>query len=271
MPSIRDIDLDHVAVAVERQSDAWPRYAGDLSGRWMAGGETEGFASAQVRYANGMCLEVLEPRAVERNDFLRRFLDHSGPGPHHLTFKVGDLGAALAASEAAGLSPVGIDLRDPDWKEAFLHPKQAHGVVVQLAQAAGGWTSPPPEGFPLPRTEQPASLDFVAHAVASIRSARSFFADLLGGVETAEGEDSLGRWVELAWPGPGRIRLVEAIAPEVLAGRPGRVHHLGFTVEEPHEIGDTGPVGEDGGEVWQVAPEHNLGTRLVLRPPRHTG
>ena len=212
-----------------------------------------------------MRLEVLEPHAVGRSDFLRRFLDRNGPGPHHLTFKVGDLSAALAAADAAGLSPVGVDLRDPDWKEAFLHPKQAHGVVVQLAEASGGWTSPPPQRFPRPRTEAPATLDFVAHAVASIDAARSVFSDLLGGRTSARGENSLGRWVELAWPGPGRLRLVEPADPQVLAGRTGRVHHLAFTVEDPHEVADTRP--GEGDEAWLVAPEHNLGTRLVLRPP----
>ena len=96
---IPEIDLDHVAVAAERQSDAWPRYAGDLAGEWMAGGFTIGFASAQLRFANGMRIEVLRPHEVERNDFLRRFLDRNGPGPHHLTFKVTDIVSALALVE----------------------------------------------------------------------------------------------------------------------------------------------------------------------------
>ena len=41
-----------------------------------------------------------------------------------------------------GFSPIGIDFSDPEWMEAFIHPKQATGVVVQLAEAPGGWTSP---------------------------------------------------------------------------------------------------------------------------------
>ena len=65
----------------------------------MGGGDTPGFYSAQVRFANGMKVEGLEPRRVEENDFLARFLAASGPGPHHLTFKVPDIRAALAALE----------------------------------------------------------------------------------------------------------------------------------------------------------------------------
>ena len=82
--------LDHVAVAAERQRELWPRYAGDLAGKWVAGDDAAdyeiGFLAAQVAFANGMKVEMLEPFAVEVNDFLRRFLDRSGPGPHHLTF-----------------------------------------------------------------------------------------------------------------------------------------------------------------------------------------
>src|SRR3954454_6903271 len=144
------IDLDHVAVATEDQHDAWPRYAGDLAGRWGAGGATPGFWSGQVSYANGMKVEVLEPHMVEQNDFLRRFLDRNGPGPHHVTYKVKDIVAALELVEAAGYRPVSVDISNPNWKEAFIHPKDAPGIVVQLAWSSGdgGWISPPPEDFP---------------------------------------------------------------------------------------------------------------------------
>jgi hypothetical protein len=258
---IHAIDLDHVAVATENRNDAWPRYAGELGGRWVSGGESAGFAAAQLRFANGMRLEVLEPWAVEQNDFLRRFLDRNGPGPHHLTFKVNDIVAALATCEEAGYRPVAVDLTYDEWKEAFLHPKDAPGVVVQLAQSAGDWSSDPPPGFPLPQ-HGTAALARVVHAVADLHAACTLFAGLLAGVETGAGEDADGSWVELGWPGPGRVRLLKprpgtSIA-EWLGQRPGRVHHLAFTcpwLTEPAS----------------VAPDANLGTRLVCFPARAEG
>lgn len=254
---IADIDLDHVAVAVERQADAWPRYAGDLAGEWVSGGDSPGFSAAQVRYANGMKVEVLQPHAVEQNDFLRRFLDRNGPGPHHLTFKVGDIATALEQAESAGYRPVNVDLRDPMWKEAFLHPKDAPGVVVQLAESHGDWESDVPEDFPSPRTERPATLVHVAHAVADLGEGLRLFADLLGGREVGRGDDATARWVDLAWPGPGRVRLATPASegsPLVgwLGGRAGRVHHIAFACERPEEIGAV------------VEPEHNVGTRLLV-------
>lgn len=269
---IRDIDLDHVAVATERQRDAWPRYAGDLAGAWLSGGHSPGFSAAQVQYANGMKVEVLQPNQVEENDFLRRFLDANGAGPHHLTFKVADLDAALAAAGSAGLDPVGVDRSDPGWQEAFLHPKQALGIVIQLAQPGGDpWESDPPADLPSPRSEVPATLDHITHVVATLDEGVGLFGDLLGGREVGAGDVDGGRYVDLAWPGPGRLRLVapddDPTSPWMtyLEGRSGRVHHLAFTVEDPASLPGAVPA-RDGS--WVVAPERNLGVRLVLRAAR---
>ena len=255
---ITGIRLDHVAVAAERWEDAWPRYAHELGGQWVGGGETPGFAAHQMEFANGMRLELLRPHAVESNDFLRRFLDRNGPGPHHLTFKVPDIVTAIAEAEAAGYRPVNVDIGDPLWKEAFLHPKDIPGVVVQLAESHGDWRTPPAAGFPESVHGEPASLDRVVHAVASLDEGLRLFAGLLAGEEADRGDDEHGRWVDLAWPGPGRVRLVEPApgtdAAQWVGDRAGRVHHVAFTC----------PWLDDGPVV--VEPQDNLGTRLVLSP-----
>ena len=255
---IEGIDLDHVAVAVERWSDAWPRYRGQLSGEWVAGGESYGFASAQLRFANGMKVEVLSPYAVDKNDFLRRFLDRNGPGPHHLTFKVPAIEAALGAAEKAGYRPVNVDLSDDDWKEGFLHPKDAPGVVVQLAQSSGSWDSPPPPDLPSPANERPATLVHVAHAVADMEDGLKLFQGLLGGQPVARGTDDVATWVDLAWPGPGRIRVATPASPTsplaaAIGERRGVVHHIAFA--RP---------GQERSE--RVSPEDNFGVRLAVAP-----
>jgi methylmalonyl-CoA/ethylmalonyl-CoA epimerase len=265
------IDLDHVAVAVEHWHDGWPRYGGDLGGEWLAGGDAIGFSSCQLRYANGMKVELLQPHRPELNDFLRRFLDRNGPGPHHLTYKVHDIVSALEAAEVAGYRPVNVDLSDPFWKEAFLHPKDAPGVVVQLAQSGGDWEAPVPDGFPSPRVEEPATLSHVAHAVASLDEGLRLFAGLLAGQEVAAGTDAAtgARWVELGWKGPGRVRLVTPVdagkgpVADWLGDRAGRVLHLAFSVEDPAGVPDAVPVGEGGGG-YRVPAEANQGVGLVL-------
>ena len=140
--------LDHVAVAVERWTDAWPRYVDQLGGTWHSGGVNVGFSPAQLSFANGAKVEVLQPWEPEANPFLRRFLDHNGPGPHHLTFKVPDIDDALVRVRGAGFEPVGVRLDDPQWREAFLHPRQAFGVVVQVAQEQFEWMAAGPRRIP---------------------------------------------------------------------------------------------------------------------------
>ncbi len=189
-----DVALDHVAVAVERHADAWPRYADDLGGRWLTGGRRPGFATAQLVYADGAKVEVLEPHRPWEEPFLRRFVDRHGPGPHHLTFKVPDLRAALQ-SRRRGTRPSAPDLSDPFWKEAFLLPRQAAGVLVQLAESMGETPLPPPPGFPGRPRPRPATLLHVAHAVASMEEAlRLFAASSEAGARTSASTSAGGGW-----------------------------------------------------------------------------
>ncbi len=267
-----EIDLDHIALAAEHAWDNFDRYRGDLGGEWIAGTPAPGFYWGQVRFANGMTLEMLEPANVELDDFLVRFLDRNGPGPHHLTFKVPDIVAAMDAATAAGYPPVRSDLSQDNWKEAFLHPKSCHGIVIQLAQtpfpdASHEFATPPfTSVLPPSRVANPASLDRIVHLVASVDGALGLFRDLLGGRVDHDGTDADGsRAVDLSWPGPGRLRLVEPLDAERrawLGERSGRVHRLELTLDDPAAV----PGAEAGGDgTFTVDPARNRGVRLLLR------
>ena len=99
-------------------------------------------------------------------------------------------------------------------------------------------------------------------AVADLTSALRLYRDLLGGAETGEGVDGDGAWVDLRWPGPGRIRLVQT--GDVPAGRTGYLHHLAFTTAEPAGIADAAPT--DLTAPSTCSREQNLGVRLRLSP-----
>ncbi len=282
--------LDHVAHAVPRWQDAWHRYATDLGAEWNSGGPGTGFAPAQLRFANAARVEVLMPWDVEVNDFLSRFLAASGPGPHHLTFKVPDLADAVERARAFGIEPIGISYADPEWMEAFLHPKLATGVVVQLAQQLHSWQSPAPDDYPSERrrladgsgTVPPAALLSVCHVVADLDGALALFGGLLDGRVTDEGSADGLRWADLAWPGPLALRLVgpagdtpDGPVSRVLGGAPGHVHHLRMDVVEPAGVPDalpaTSPFATLGGPgtgdgVFEVAAGDNNGLGIVLRP-----
>jgi catechol 2,3-dioxygenase-like lactoylglutathione lyase family enzyme len=262
-----EVVFDHVAIAVERITDPWPLLVDTLGGRYVDRGINAGFGWTQLRFANGFVVEGLHPERTDETDFLRRFLDRSGPGPHHLTFKVPDLDAALAGCRAAGMTPIGEDRSDPAWSEAFLHPNEAHGVLVQLAEVGDAALPPPePEGFPEFPYDQPvASLGRVVHAVTDLEAAVSLFRDVLGGRITSTGAAVDGNhWVELGWSGAGRLRLLEAAHAEIrewVGDRPGRVRHLFFSYDEPGSVPGARQVAPGR---WTVGADTPLGTRLVL-------
>ncbi len=128
--------LDHIAIAIEQLDDA----AAILADQWggvhaYGGGRTPHYRFEQWRFAGGGRIEVLAPTGDD--GFLRRFIAERGPGIHHVTFKVPSLDEACARARRHGYDVVGRDDSDPTWKEAFLHPKQAQGIVVQLAESHG--------------------------------------------------------------------------------------------------------------------------------------
>jgi methylmalonyl-CoA/ethylmalonyl-CoA epimerase len=265
------ITMDHLAVASHHAWDNLIRYGYDLGGKWLGGPDNDESSDAgddfyfcQVEFEAGTKVEILEAIPGEGSDFIRRFLDRNGPGPHHYTFKVPDFHAALDQVRAAGYDVVGENSENPDWQEAFLHPKQSHGIVIQLAHQGGdneGWidaTPLPPSGrSTLPR------LDRCVHLVADLPAATALFGGALG-METAEqGTDDAGAYSELTSAG-WRLRLVQpadAVLGHWLGDRAGRLHHVAFSVEEPATVPDARPLG-DG--LYEVPPERNLGLRLLL-------
>jgi methylmalonyl-CoA/ethylmalonyl-CoA epimerase len=286
--TVDGVALDHIAHAVPRWQDAWHRYAVDLGAVWSSGGPGVGFAPGQVQFANGGRIEMLMPYDIETNDFLARFLTRHGPGPHHLTFKVPDLDAALEALVDGGYEPIGIDRSDPQWMEAFVHPNQATGVVVQVAQAGSSWTSPPPDDFPKERRLRkdgsgpvpPASLTWVAHVVEDLGVGSALFVGVLGGQVVDEGIHTDHRWMEVTWGGPIGLRLLSPIGTTSgsplrawLGTRRGRIHHLEFTVEEPDTLpgarvsgafGDFASSRARRDTSLEIPPEENAGLRLIV-------
>jgi methylmalonyl-CoA/ethylmalonyl-CoA epimerase len=129
---VRSVLFDHIAIAVPNLADADAILAGELGGRSTFGMTTAEFRFWHWRYEGGGDLEVLEPAGAD--GFLHRFLAQRGPGIHHVTFTVPSLVEACGRARSHGYSIVGYDDSDPEWKEAFLHPRQAQGIVVQFAE-----------------------------------------------------------------------------------------------------------------------------------------
>lgn len=268
--------FEHVALALHRMTDAWPTLATALGGRYFDRGLAGAYSWLQLRFANGFLLETLHPEdlaianlpADRRGVFVQRFLARHEAGPHHLTFTVSDLDEAMARLDAAGLRLGQRDRRDSRWQEALYGAGQAHGTVLQVVERQGRISEDPepPEGFPELGYDHPvASLTRVVMAVADIDGALAAYRDALAGrvVSTGAAVDG-NHWVELAWDGPGRLRLLEATHGELadwVGDRPGAVRHLFFTFDDPASVPGAEQVAEGR---WAVAHDDLLGVRLVI-------
>jgi methylmalonyl-CoA/ethylmalonyl-CoA epimerase len=215
--------LDHVAVGTHTLTDGWELFGGVLGGTWVHGGHSPGYWWGQLQFSRGPKIELLTPTGGPDSAFLERFLTARGPGPHHLNFIVPDIRAALSRVEAAGIEPVQVSLQNPRWREAFLHPRDAYGIVIQLAEQSGlPPEHPPPRELPPPGPSSAFAL--VEHHVRDLAGATALFASALeGDVVTANGSAA-----ELTWDNGARLRLVETVeAGQQRSG--GRTASLGFS------------------------------------------
>jgi methylmalonyl-CoA/ethylmalonyl-CoA epimerase len=82
-------------------------------------------------------LELLEP--TEAGSTVGRFLEKRG-GLHHVCVEVDDLDAALAELKARGVRLIDEQARTgaEGCRVAFVHPKAAAGVLIELKEAWSG-------------------------------------------------------------------------------------------------------------------------------------
>ena len=208
MSRVDRVLFDHIAIGMSKMADAAPFLAGELGGAPDSGYPSGPYTWGTYCFEGGGSIEILEPRGA--SGFLHRFLAERGPGIHHVTFKVPSLNEVCARAEAAGYDIVARDDSDATWKEAFLHPKQALGIVVQFAQPgpSNGGEPPrtPPPGVPSPPA--PATLRGLRMRCQSRERALTQWGTLLQGQRADGPRGSL----VFSWPG-SFMRLAVEIDP----------------------------------------------------------
>ena len=127
--------VNHIAVVVNDLEEAmhfWVDALGlELSHREHVASEAVDVAFLPVGDSK---IELLQP--VDNESGVARYLEKRGSGMHHICFEVDDIEAALQKLKLANVQlinevpTVGADGR----KFAFIHPKSASGVLVELYQ-----------------------------------------------------------------------------------------------------------------------------------------
>ena len=131
--------LDHIGIAVESIDATLPFWRDALG---LPAAEPEELPHMGLRVVKipvgDSRVELVEP--LRAGTAIARFLAKRGPGIHHLCFRVDDVVAVGARLAAGGYRPLtdaphaGAD----GCQVLFLHPKDTHGVLIELSQPPSG-------------------------------------------------------------------------------------------------------------------------------------
>ena len=261
-------ELDHLAIAVDSWSAAGEVLNREFGARWASGFTMEVFSPCQLALANDMRVELLEP-GTAKHSFVRSFLagNAGNAAPHHITFKVHDIHAAIEVAREAGIEPILVNLKHPQWQEAFLHPRDTGlGFLAQIVRAPQNVEELSEQngqfGDPCPWPEgdaEPSNFALIHGHVSDLAKTRDVLVQVLGAeVFAVPGEAStLGfRWNEGAEllltevpdiSGPSGIQSIAMLAP-------GQKELRGHCPEKVLELLDAG--------TWQ--PELGLKVASLL-------
>lgn len=128
--------LDHIGIAVRSLAEGAELYR--AIGLEVAGVEEVREQGVRVAFLalGAATIELLEP--LDESSPIARHLATRGPGLHHLCFGVPDIRATMER-----LSDRGYELLSSEPQPGahgclvcFVHPRSAHGVLIELSQPA---------------------------------------------------------------------------------------------------------------------------------------
>lgn len=128
--------IDHIGVAVRSIADVGRLY--EALGLIVGAPEvlpSDGVIAAFVTVGT-VRIELLEPSGPDGP--IARYLARRGEGIHHIALAVDDITEALDHARRAGFTPIEDVPRigAHDSRIVFLHPKDTHGVLIELVQTA---------------------------------------------------------------------------------------------------------------------------------------
>jgi len=135
--------VDHVAIAVKDYDKALSFFAEVLGAVPGSSGKDPGMKY----YWENLCLgdlsrlELITPTGT--GSFLDSFLKDKQGGVHHVTLQTQSIQMAKEALEKNNIPYFGFNDYGSVWKELFIHPRYAFGVLLQIAEFnADDWLAP---------------------------------------------------------------------------------------------------------------------------------
>ena len=128
--------IDHIGILVSNLDEATRLYQ-DCFGAEIGKIETlpeRGVKAAILSLGQGTNLELLEPLPGSN---MAKIMEKRGEGLHHMTFEVDDVDKEISRLAERGMELIDKKARPGfEGMVAFVHPKSARGVLVELCQKA---------------------------------------------------------------------------------------------------------------------------------------
>ncbi|MHA1986337.1 MAG: VOC family protein [Promethearchaeota archaeon] len=132
--------IDHVSLAVQDYEAAVEFYTKILGAISQYNGTDNNLKYYWETFALGDLsrFEIIKPTG--NGSFLENFLKRRGNGIHHLVLQTPDIKKAKGFLEENNIPYFGYNDYGDRWKEFFIHPKDAFGVLLQIAEfKASDW------------------------------------------------------------------------------------------------------------------------------------
>jgi methylmalonyl-CoA/ethylmalonyl-CoA epimerase len=137
--------VDHISIAVREEDydKAFSFFADILGAIPGASGEDPGMKYYWEILSLGDLsrIEIITPTGS--GSFLDNFLKDKPGGVHHINLQTPDIEKAKEFLDKNSIPYFGFHKYGPVWNELFIHPRDAFGVLIQIAQFnADDWISP---------------------------------------------------------------------------------------------------------------------------------
>ncbi len=127
--------IDHISIAVKDQEKARHFFTHTLGAIPGVGARDDSMKYDWQVFSLGDLsrLEIINP--TEEGSFLDNFLkDKKNGGVHHITLQTSDIHKAIEILKLHNIPYFGFNDYGDAWKEVFIHPKDAFGVLIQIAE-----------------------------------------------------------------------------------------------------------------------------------------
>ena len=129
--------INHIAIVVEDIEQALAVYRDvlDLPLEHIAEEPAEAVKIAFLPTSSGE-IELIQPTSTDSG--VAKFLAKRGEGLHHICLEVDSIDAAVERMSAQGMEILGQPRHNERGeKYVFIHPKSAHGVLLELYEKSG--------------------------------------------------------------------------------------------------------------------------------------